>query len=479
MLPYRTCVVGSGPAGFYFVDALQKAFDSRRARYPSSCLTMRTPKGYRSFDRLQFDILEKLPTPYGLIRYGVAPDHPEIRNVESRFEEIASREHVRWLGNIELGKGVSIEQLLNTYNTVVLATGASEVNKLQCKGSTSAHVHYAKNIVEWYNGYPFSCYNLQEPPWGNTSSPKEAVIIGNGNVSLDVARIFLQDSKKLEATDISSPALRVLQSCDIQRITIVGRRGALESAFSIKEFREMLSLENVDVSLDKFCYESSDVPRSRRRLIDLLKSVSNQSLLDQTKKRLLNLKYNLRPLEIRARSILFECLEPSPGVNANDNSASRLVWSPNGKQVEMNADVVIFATGYRGSYISSVPLEEKTRMISHSKGAVLSIPRLYTVGWAKRGAHGVIASVIPDALETAQTMLEEECSKRLSENGHIQPGSAAEEPKTCDLPCFKNAVTFEQWKRIQNFEKCAGVLLGKSSERILQYKKMIAVACGQ
>lgn len=273
----RVCVVGSGPAGFYLTQNLLKF----REKFP-----------------LTVDIIEKAPVPFGLVRYGVAPDHPEVKNVIHTFTRIGEDKDVRFIGNIDIGKSIRLEELNKFYHIVVLAYGASTERRLNIPGEENfENVFSAKDFVGWYNGVPS---NAKLNPKLETTD--RALIIGMGNVAIDCARILLSPIDQLAKTDITESALEQLRKSRIRNVTIVARRGPLNAAFTIKELRELIKLKTVRLDLNPDDFSSIDskvleqLDRPRKRLTELLLKTLRTDVANAEKT--CSFKFNHRPKSI-------------------------------------------------------------------------------------------------------------------------------------------------------------------------------------
>ncbi|XP_076937641.1 NADPH:adrenodoxin oxidoreductase, mitochondrial-like [Bidens hawaiensis] len=252
----RVCVVGSGPAGFYTAEKMLKAHEDA-----------------------QIDIIDRLPTPFGLVRSGVAPDHPETKIVTNQFTRVAHNERCSFIGNVTLGSSVSLSELRQMYQVVVLAYGAESDRNLGIPGEDLRGVHSAREFVWWYNGHPDFCQLA--PDLKNTDT---AIVLGQGNVSLDVARILLKQPAELATTDIASHALAALKESSIRKVYLVGRRGPVQAACTAKELREILALKDlyVNIKQDDFQITAADEEemknsRIRKRVFDLLAKASLSS----------------------------------------------------------------------------------------------------------------------------------------------------------------------------------------------------------
>lgn len=362
-------VVGAGPAGLYAAEALAK----RGARV---------------------DVFERLFAPQGLVRYGVAPDHQKIKKTGAVFERILAQPNVSLLANVELGRDVSIDELRDNYDQVVLTVGSSGARELGVEGERLRGSVSAPAFVGWYNGHPD--FLELKPPLDHHA----AVVVGMGNVAIDVARVLLQDRALLARTDISHDALRELERSAIREVTLLARRGPDQAAFDLKEVRELLALADVSVRATGF---RGRVNTERGELIAALPQVDGLP-----GGRLIHFRFCTSPRQLlgeegRLRQIQLE---------ANDlvESAARIRAVGNGRTETLDAGLCVSAIGYRGEPIDGVPFERASGTVPHEKGAVLThpsgerIPRLYVAGWIKRGATGLIGTNKACAHETVETM---------------------------------------------------------------------------
>src|SRR3954468_10845323 len=355
----KIAVVGSGPAGFYAADALL------RAAVPASV-----------------DLFERLPVPFGLVRYGVAPDHQGIKRVQVAFERTASLPGFRFFGNVEVGRDVIVEELLNGYHAVLFATGAALDRRLDIPGEDLEGSYAATSFVGWYNGHP-DFVGLKF-----SLAAERAVVVGMGNVALDVARILLHDRDELGKTDISDVALSALRESPVREVVLLGRRGPAQAAFDQGELEAIADLPGVGVQVDgdvSFADEA-DLPAAARKNLAYLARLKLQGLA--TAERVLKLRFLASPVELlgqagRVRALRIEdnrLVGAGPGVRAE----------PTGKFWELETGLVIRSVGYRGAAIDGMPFDSKRNVIPSSAGRVTNAagePQagLYTSGWIKRG----------------------------------------------------------------------------------------------
>ena len=359
-------IVGSGPAGFYTAEALEKAFG----------------------ENARIDILDRYPVPYGLIRFGVAPDHQSLKAVSKRYDKVAESAGVDFIGNVSVGGDVSVAELLDLYDAVILATGAPHDRKLGIPGEELAGVVGSAEFVGWYNGHPD--FADLDPPLDGT----HAAVIGNGNVALDCARILSKTRHEFEGSDIVGHALDALDRSTIRTVTILGRRGPHQIAMTPKELGELGHLEASSPVVDGADFppvEADDAlePGQRKSITILREFVATPP--DEAKPKRMVFDFFAKPLRIegegRAERIIVERTE------LDDKGAAR----GTGETYEVPASLVITAIGYSTSPIPDVPFEGG-KFVNQS-GQIAD--RLYAVGWARRGPSGTIGTNRPDGYEVA------------------------------------------------------------------------------
>ncbi|CAN0232644.1 unnamed protein product, partial [Ectocarpus fasciculatus] len=403
---HRVCIVGSGPSAFYC------------AKY---ILESRTVSG------AHVDMLEKLPVPYGMMcLYGVAPDHPEVKNVTDTFGQIAQHPRFRYFGNVEVGRDVSLQSLKERYSAVVLGYGA-DGNKIILDAPeyrALRGVYSAREFVNWYNGHPdYVSYGEAF----RLNNIKRVAIVGHGNVALDCARILTKSVEELRKTDIADHALAQLQSSTVESVSLIGRRGPVQSSFTIKEFRELTRLgAGVRVVTEESAFEEGlrdeasraayEARRPVKRIVDLVKTTAGPVASDGEKgQKSIYVRYLLSPVgyiskgnplsEARLRMIEKKALGHTG--SPLDSIASLEV---------IPCDLVLMAVGYQSSPIAgadgSVPFDDTRNVVPNTAGRVQlddsqgrGKGMLYAVGWVGRGPTGIIGTNIPDAKRTAETLL--------------------------------------------------------------------------
>jgi len=426
----RVAVIGAGPSGFFAAQAL-----------------------LASGQDVRVDLFDRLPTPYGLVRGGVAPDHQKIKAVTRALERIADSGMVRFLGHVTLGVDVTIDALLDAYDQVVLTTGAEEARRLGIPGEQLHGVHTATAFVGWYNGHP----DHQDHAFD--LSGRTAVVIGMGNVAVDVARLLLKDRDALARTDLAAPALAALRASGVRRVVMLGRRGPLEAAFTPAELQELLELDGVDVKvdpaqvdLDPEVVEAAD--KRVRRNIDLLQEAAGRPRGGEP---CIELRFWTSPIACIGDQRLTAV---ELGTNRPELVGDRVRPVDTGERSTMEAQFLLQAVGYRSRPIPGVPFE--AGRVRHLDGRVTNddgvVPRLYVAGWAKRGPQGVIGTNRADAKDTVARMLED-----ASDLPDVpRPG--------LDPPM---AVSWAEWKVLDDHEVATGMATGRVREKVLSIEEMI------
>jgi ferredoxin--NADP+ reductase len=362
-MPISVAIIGAGPAGFYTAEALlDKLADVR------------------------IDILERLPTPFGLIRAGVAPDHQSTKLVSRRFEQTALQDLVHFYGNVEVGEAVTLDELRRSYDAVVLAVGAGLDRPLGIPGENLWGVYGSALFVGWYNGHPD--FRDLQPRLNNPS----AVIIGNGNVALDVARVLVKSETEMANSDLPDNAAQAIRACGIQDVHIVGRRGAADTKFTSAELREIGQLTECKLVLDPddLAVHSDAADDRERRLREKNLAILRSFAVaggSGDKARRLHFRFHLAPASIEGEeeveAVIFERTRVESGRAVGTGSFERI-----------ECGLVVAATGYRASPLKGAPFDSASGLYTSDNGRIA--PGLYAVGWAKRGPVGVIGSNRPD-----------------------------------------------------------------------------------
>ncbi|KAG8058710.1 hypothetical protein GUJ93_ZPchr0002g25058 [Zizania palustris] len=461
--PLHVCVVGSGPAGFYTADKMLKGHEEA-----------------------QVDIIDRLPTPFGLVRSGVAPDHPETKIVVNQFSRVAANGRCSFYGNVTVGSDVSVSELQKIYDVVVLAYGAESDRSLGIPGEDLRGIHSAREFVWWYNGHPDMC-NLA-PDLQSTDS---AVVLGQGNVALDVARILLRCTSELAATDIADYAFDALRGNTIRKVYLVGRRGPVQAACTAKELREILGLKNVRVCIKEADLVTSTADeeeirnsRIQRRVYELLSKAATAH-----KGNISNDQKELHFVFFR-RPIRFLPAEDGSTVDVvqlektclKDGVAGKQVAVGTGEFEDLKCGLVLKSIGYKSLPVEGLPFDNYRGVVPNLKGRVLSSESengtvesgLYVVGWLKRGPTGIVATNLHCAEETVAGILEDD-KKGL----FMGPGSKKQGRRgLLEILEQKNIrfVPLDGWEKIDSKEKTAGQLKNKPREKITTWDDLLMAA---
>ena len=427
----RIAVVGSGPAGFYAAGAL---------------LAADVP--------VEVDMIERLPTPWGLVRLGVAPDHPKIKSVSRAFEKIALQPGFRFLGNVEVGRDILPEELLEYYDAVVYAVGAQTDRRIGIPGEDLPGSWPATEFVAWYNGHP----DFPELEFDLTG--ERAVVIGNGNVAVDVARMLALTPDELAATDTTDAALDALNGSGIKEIVMVGRRGPAQAAFTTPELHELGELAGADVIVDPadlVGVEPTDT--NSQRNLEVLREYAAREPSGKPKR--LVLRFFRSPTAILGEAAV-EAVELVRNTLDEDERAV-----PTEDKEVLECGIVFRSVGYRGVALPGVVFDERSGTIPNERGRVS--PGIYAAGWIKRGPSGVIGTNKKDAAETVELLLED-----LRDTP--RKGRSAEEIDAFLLDRGIRLVLYPGWTSIDELERAAGEKLGRPRVKLCTWDELLAAA---
>jgi ferredoxin--NADP+ reductase len=453
MRPYHVAIVGSGPSGYFAAASLLKFADSDDAD-------------------VRVDMLEMLPTPWGLVRSGVAPDHPKIKSISAQFEKTALDPRFRFFGNIVVGDHVQAAELAERYDAVIYAVGAQSDRSLGIPGEDLPGSVAAVDFVGWYNAHP----HFQE--MAPDISSGRAVVVGNGNVALDVARILVTDPDVLATTDIADHALQSLHDRGVEEVLIVGRRGPLQAPFTTLELRELGHLEglaDVDVIVDPADFadiSDEDVEAAGKTVRNNIKVLRGYAEREpRGAKRRIVFRFRTSPIEIKGEARV-ESIVLGRNELVDDNG--RIVAKDTGEREEVPAQLVVRAVGYRGVPTPGLPFDEKTGTIPHTGGRVEGSRNQYVVGWIKRGPTGVIGSNKSDSQETVDTLLSDLSGAELADVGADHSDKLVQwllerQPKL---------VTDDHWKLINEYERAAGEPHGRPRVKLTSVAEMLRIGHG-
>ncbi|MBN1869809.1 MAG: FAD-dependent oxidoreductase [Candidatus Omnitrophica bacterium] len=446
--PLRIAIIGSGPSGFYAAHPLLK-----------------------SGLKVKVDMYDRLPAPYGLVRYGVAPDHAKIKNVTNVFKKIAELPGFSFLGNVNVGKDISVEGLKRFYDAIIFTSGAETDRKLGIPGEDLKGSHTATEFVAWYNGHPD--YRSRQ----FDLSGQVAVIIGQGNVAIDVCRILCKTVEELKNTDIAQHALDALAKSNIKEIHLIGRRGPVQAKFTAAEIREFGELTDCDPIVDPKDLEVSDVsqaeldnPKNAANLKNykILQSYANRQPSGKPKKFVIHFLES--PVELAGKGKLQKLILEK---NKLVGEPGKQTAQGTGIKTEMNCDILFRSVGYRGISIEGVPFHDKWGVFPNKDGRVTDgehvVPGFYTAGWIKRGPSGVVGTNKPDSEETVARLLEDV--------NQLTPCKQPDTKAVLELLAKKSVwvVSFDDWQKIDASEIARGQKVGKPREKYTSVDEMLSV----
>jgi ferredoxin--NADP+ reductase len=441
-LPLRVAVVGSGPAGFYAADALLKSEDPQ----------------------VEVDVIDRLPTPWGLVRLGVAPDHENIKAVSRAFEKTAAKPGFRFFGNVEVGSTVAHEELLGLYDAVVYTVGAQTDRRLGIPGEDLPGSWAATSFVAWYNGHP----DFQHLEFD--LSHERVVVIGNGNVAIDCARMLALTPEELAPTDTTHEAIDAINTAGVREILMLGRRGPVQAAFTppeLKELGELAGAEPVvdprDLELDPASRRDLEADRDRaRRNYELLEEYAARE--PEGKPRRIVLRFLVSPVAILGEDKV-EGVEIARNELVEEDG--RIVARPTGETEVIPAGLVLRSVGYKGVALPGVPFDDRNGTIPNDRGRVEGAERTYAAGWIKRGPSGVIGTNKKDAAETVELLLEDARGGKLA-----RPASEATLESLLD---GRDAyyVEYEGWQAIDAAERSMGEPLGRPRVKLHMWEKLL------
>jgi len=441
----RVAIIGAGPAGFFLADKLLGRDDVT----------------------VHVDLFERLPTPYGLVRFGVAPDHEKIKNVTRQFDKIAAKPGFRFFGNVEVGKQVTLDDLRRHYHQIAFTTGAQTDRHMGIPGEDLARSHPATEFVAWYNGHPDFTDRTFD------LSVERVAVVGVGNVAVDVARMLCRTPEELAATDTTDDAQAALRASRVREVYLLGRRGPVQAAFTNPEVKELGELDGADVrvipeeiALDPLSQAELErgEDHSAPKKVEILREFSQRSRT--SKPRLLTIRFLVSPVELvgddqgRVRAMR---LVKNRLVAGKDGA---LRAEATGQIEELPVGLVFRSVGYRGVAIPGLPFDEKAAVVPNDKGRVTGAEGLYVAGWIKRGPTGVIGTNKPDAAETAESMVLDAASGRV-----LQPAAP--------LESVPGAVSFPDWQRLDKIETERGKAAGRPRVKVTKVAEMLEALAGR
>ena len=453
--PLRVAIVGAGPAGFYAAGHLLKQKDFT----------------------VEVDMFDKLPTPFGLVRAGVAPDHQKIKNVTRVYDKTAALPGFRFFGNVRFGTHLGLEELKQHYHQICFTTGAQVDRRLGIAGEDLGRSHSATDFVAWYNGHPE--YRHLE----FDLSQERVAVVGVGNVAVDVCRIFCRTIEELETTDIADYALEALRQSRVKEVSMLGRRGPAQAAFTNPEAKELGELPGADIHVPPDEAELDDLSRAAleanpdrltNKKVEMIRNFSTHPRTDKPK--LLTIRFLVSPVEIHddgaghvgglrlVKNVLY----------ATDDG--RLRPRPTEHYEELPVGLLFRSVGYRGVPLPGVPFHERWGVILNEKGRVIDaetqqpVTGLYAAGWIKRGPTGVIGTNKADALDTVKCMLED-----FAGSVHLHPSAPeADAAEGLVRACQPDYVSYADWQRIDEQEVAKGQAQGRPRVKFICAEDMLA-----
>jgi ferredoxin/flavodoxin---NADP+ reductase len=452
--PLRVAIIGAGPAGFYAAEHLFKQKDTA----------------------VSVDMFDRLPTPFGLVRAGVAPDHQKIKSVTKIFDRVARKENFRFFGYVEIGKDLSVEDLANHYHQILYTTGAQTDRALNIPGIDLTNSHAATEFVAWYNGHPdYRDYEFD-------LSQERVAVIGVGNVAVDVCRILCRTPEELAKTDIADYALEALRQSNVKEVYMLGRRGPAQAAFTAPEIKELGEMDDADIiilpeeaeldPLSQAALEGAD--RGTTRQVEIIQSHAQRG--PSTKSRRLHLRFLVSPTELIAdengrvaqmRLVKNELYQTEAG-SLRPRATDQYETIPVG--------LVFRSIGYHGVPVPGVPFNEDWGVIRNEDGRVINdetgqtLSGHYTAGWIKRGPSGVIGTNKPDAAETVEHMLAD------AEAGKTLQPARPQSEALVDLLAERQPLYFsyDDWLLLDEIEISRGASLGRPRLKFTTIDEMLA-----
>lgn len=450
--PLRVAIVGAGPAGFYAADHLLKQ------------------------DRpVTVDLFDRLPTPFGLVRGGVAPDHPKIKSVTRIYDKVAAHHAFRYFGNVTVGKDVTPAELTRHYHAVVWAVGAEADRSLDIPGESLAGSHTATEFVGWYNGHP----DYRDRRFD--LSQEAAAVVGVGNVAMDVTRILASDPEALAATDIAAPALEALRASRVRTIYLLGRRGPAQAAFTnpeLKEFGELAEADVIvrpeDLALDPATRASlaATPDREAEKNLKTLQALAERGVLGRPRR--IVLMFRTSPIRIEGDGRVEQLVVGSNRLEAGPRGVQAVAT---GEEQTLPVGLVFRSVGYRALPVAGLPFDARRAVIPNDRGRMLAteggppVPGFYVAGWIKRGPSGVIGTNKPDAVETVTCLLEDADLGVLPDAVEPSPDAIGELLHSRGL----EPVTWRDWQALDTHETQAGAPRNAPREKVTDVGAMLDI----
>ena len=443
----RLAIVGAGPAGIYAADILQKY--------------------ERAFD-VSIDLFDRLPAPYGLVRYGVAPDHPRIKGIINALRDVLDAGGIRVFGNVNFGADITLDDLKRHYHAVIFSTGAIRDADLNIPGIDLEGSFGAADFVSWYDGHP-------DVPREWPLNAKEVAVIGNGNVALDVARMLAKHADDLLPTEIPDNVYRVLKASPVTDVHIFGRRGPMQVKFTPLELRELGELNDVDIVVYDEDFEYDDASKaaieSNKQIFVINKIFTPwREAKPGTASRRLHMHFFANPVEVvgdggKVSAFRYERTEPDGAGGVRGTGEMR----------ELPIQALYRAVGYHGTQLDGIPFDDRHGVIPNHEGQVIDdsnnvLPGVYATGWIKRGPVGLIGHTKSDAMETVAHLVKDQAS-------WWSPADPSEEAVTALLDSRGVVYTnLEGWRRLDNHEKELGAPQGRERIKVVDREEMLRIS---
>ncbi|MFI5210501.1 MAG: FAD-dependent oxidoreductase [Gemmatimonadales bacterium] len=453
--PLRVAIVGSGPSAFYAAEHLQKQVPG-----------------------VEIDMFDRLPTPYGLVRGGVAPDHQKIKSVTKVYDRLASQPGFRFLGNVEVGRDLSREELRRSYDAVIYAVGAPSDRTLGVPGEELAGSHPATEFVAWYNGHP---------DFANCSfdlSAESVVVIGMGNVAVDVVRVLARTQEELARTDIAPYALEALAKSRVKDIWMIGRRGPVQAAFTNPEVKELGEMPGADavvrpdeIELDPGSAAAAATTDDHTIERNLATLRAMAALAPAGKPKRVHIRFLLSPTALggtgRVENVTLVRNRLVAGAGGDMKAEAT------GETETLPAGLVFRSVGYKGTGVNGLPLDARRGVIPNDAGRILDAPGQpapgeYVSGWIKRGPSGVIGTNKPDSVETVDSLLADRASGKLP-----LPAAGRDAIEALLAGRKIRVVSWDDWKKLDEIEKARGAALGRPRLKFTDLGSMLAALDGK
>jgi ferredoxin/flavodoxin---NADP+ reductase len=446
--PLRVLVVGAGPSGFYTAEALLKDLQD-----------------------VSVDLIDRLPTPYGLVRYGVAPDHQKIKSVTKMYEKTSQDPRLRFLGNVHFGVDLTHAEAKKHYHAIVYTVGASADRNLGIPGENLLGSMSATEFVAWYNGHPDYCDRI-----GNLNAQHVAVV-GVGNVAVDVTRILAKSVDELKTTDIADHALDVLKDSKVTDIYMLGRRGPAQAKFTTKELRELGELHNADiivnpaeVEVNAKSLESIKDDPSMKKNIEILQEFSKKPL--EGKPRRVHLRFLVSPIELLGDNAVTQMRLEKNRLDENLNAVGT------GEFETLPMEMVFRSVGYKGVALPDVPFDSKRGVIPNNAGRVLDapagnpVPGEYVAGWIKRGPSGVVGTNKADAHDTIKILVAEQLNLPTLDAEHAKSEAVDKLLESKGV----RFISFKHWQALDAHELQLGLAQGRPRVKVTDIAKMLELS---